>query len=177
MNGRKRIGEALAYAVGALALDQASKWLILTQVMAPPRVIEIAPFFNLRLGFNYGISFGLGSELLDAWPGLLAAFKIAVATGLLIWAARSQARAERVGLALMAGGALGNAVDRWRQGAVTDFLDFHWGGWHWPTFNGADVAISIGVVLILLAAIAPSRSASDAVEPGIPTGRPAKEPR
>ena len=53
----------------------------------------------------------------------------------------------------MAGGAFGNAIDRWRQGAVTDFLDLHWRVWHWPTFNGADIALTLGVVLILLAAL------------------------
>jgi signal peptidase II len=64
-------------------------------------------------------------------------------------------------LSLIAGGALGNALDRWRQGAVTDFIDLHWAGYHWPTFNGADIAISAGVSLILLASLLPliSRSA------------------
>ncbi|KPH78390.1 hypothetical protein AE618_21375 [Bosea vaviloviae] len=154
---QKRLGDVLGWAVAAAALDQLSKWLILTYVMEPPRVIEIAPFLNLRLGFNYGVSFGIGRDTLEAWPGLLAAFKVAVALGLMVWAVRSPIRAERIGLALVAGGALGNAKDRWSQGAVTDFIDLHWGGWHWPTFNGADIAISAGVGLMLLAALADYR--------------------
>ena len=87
----------------------------------------------------------------------IAYAELVVALGLMVWAVRSTIRAERIGLALVAGGALGNAQDRWRQGAVTDFIDLHWGGWHWPTFNGADIAISAGVGLMLLAALADYR--------------------
>ena len=61
----------------------------------------------------------------------------------------------------MAGGAFGNALDRWRQGAVTDFLDLHWVDWHWPTFNGADIALSFGVALVLLAALPVKNRAPD----------------
>lgn len=153
MTVQKRLGQALGWALLAAALDQLSKWVILNYVMAPPRVIEIAPFLNLRLGFNYGVSFGLFREALEAWPELLAVFKLAVALGLIVWAVKSPLELERVGLGLIAGGALGNAQDRWRQGAVTDFIDLHWGAWHWPTFNGADIAISAGVGLMLWAAL------------------------
>ncbi|WP_244639042.1 signal peptidase II [Bosea sp. ANAM02] len=158
MTTTKRLGQVLFWATAAAALDQLTKWLILTKVMTPPRIIELTPFFNLRLGFNYGVSFGFGSDWLDAWPSGLAAFKLMVAVGLLVWAVRSHSRFERIGLALIAGGALGNAQDRWRQGAVTDFLDLHWGDWHWPTFNGADIAISSGVLLILMASLSLSAS-------------------
>lgn len=162
MTMQKRLGDVLGWTVAAAVLDQLSKWLILTYIMAPPRVIEIAPFVNLRLGFNYGVSFGIGRDTLEAWPGLLAAFKLVVALGLMVWAVRSTIRAERIGLALVAGGALGNAQDRWRQGAVTDFIDLHWGGWHWPTFNGADIAITLGVVAILIASLGVSAVRSPA---------------
>ncbi|OYW65096.1 MAG: signal peptidase II [Sphingomonadales bacterium 32-68-7] len=163
MTTQKRLGQVLGWTVAAAALDQLSKWLVLTYVMAPPRVIEIAPFLNLRLGFNYGVSFGIGRDTLEEWPGMLAAFKVAVALGLMMWAVRSQIRLERIGLALIAGGALGNAYDRWRQGAVADFIDLHWGDWHWPTFNGADIAISAGVGLMLVAVLADYRKARSEV--------------
>lgn len=157
----RMIRRVLAWAAFAMAADQATKWLILTKIMVPPRVIELTPFLNFRLGFNYGVSFGLGSEWLEAWPEALALLKLFAAVGLIVWAARSETRLEQVGLSLIAGGALGNALDRWRQGAVTDFIDLHWAGYHWPTFNGADIAISAGVSLILLASLMPliSRSA------------------
>lgn len=152
----RRVAGIVAIAALILALDQASKWLILAVIMDPPRTIPVAPFFNLRLGFNTGISFGMFGDTLERWPELLALFKLAVAGAFMAWASVTPDRLERLGLAMIAGGALGNALDRWRQGAVTDFLDVYWGDWHWPTFNGADIAISLGVVTILCASL-PSR--------------------
>lgn len=149
----RRIIVVLAIAGAAISVDQVSKWLILERVMVPARIIPVTPFFNLTLGFNTGVSFGIGKDFLDAYPFVLALFKIVVATGLAAWAATTQSALERTGLSLIAGGAVGNAIDRWLQGAVTDFLDLHWAGWHWPTFNMADVAITSGVGLILLAAL------------------------
>lgn len=149
----RRLGLVAAVALAAAGLDQASKWLMLEVVLNPPRLIELTPFLNLRLGFNTGVSFGLFRDALEAWPGLLGLFKFAAGFGLLAWAAFAGHRLERIGLSLMAGGAFGNAIDSWRQGAVTDFLDLHWGDWHWPTFNGADIALTFGVVLMLLAAL------------------------
>ncbi|CAD5289119.1 Lipoprotein signal peptidase [Bosea sp. 62] len=153
MSWSRRLSFAVAVALAAAGLDQASKWLMLEIVLNPPELIELTPFLNLRLGFNTGVSFGLFRDTLEAWPGLLGLFKFAAGLGLLAWAAFAGHRLERIGLALMAGGAFGNAIDRWRQGAVTDFLDLHWGDWHWPTFNGADIALSCGVALMLLAAL------------------------
>ncbi len=153
MSWSRRFVLTVAVALAAAGLDQASKWLMLEIVLNPPRLIELTPFLNLRLGFNAGVSFGLFRGTLEAWPGLLGLFKFATGFGLLAWAALTRHRLERIGLALMAGGAFGNAIDRWRQGAVTDFLDLHWGGWHWPTFNGADIALTLGVALMLLAAL------------------------
>lgn len=140
-----------ALAAAALGGDQATKWVILTQVMQPPRVIEVTPFFNLTLGFNTGVSFGIFGEAFAARPELLALLTLIIAISILAWAVRAHSAAERIGLSLIAGGALGNILDRWRQGAVTDFLDFHWRDWHWPAFNGADVFISLGVLMLLLA--------------------------
>lgn len=149
MTGRLMV--VLVLTAMAFVVDQATKWLILNVVMAPPRVVEITPFFNLRLGFNTGVSFGIFKDFFENWPGVLTAFKLVVASGLIIWALRTPIASERAGLSLIAGGALGNALDRHRQGAVTDFLDFHWAGWHWPTFNMADVAIIGGAGLLILA--------------------------
>ncbi|MGB3313385.1 MAG: signal peptidase II, partial [Albidovulum sp.] len=70
-----------------------------------------------------------------------------------VMAFRAQHALERAGFALVVGGALGNIIDRLRQGAVTDFLDLYWRDWHWPTFNVADIAITLGAVLILAASL------------------------
>ncbi|HEV2507918.1 signal peptidase II [Bosea sp. (in: a-proteobacteria)] len=153
MSWPRRLVFVVAVALAAAGLDQASKRLMLEIVLNPPELIELTPFLNLRLGFNTGVSFGLFRDTLEAWPGLLGLFKFGAGFGLLAWATLVGHRLERIGLSLMAGGAFGNAIDRWRQGAVTDFLDLHWGEWHWPTFNGADIALTFGVVLMLLAAL------------------------
>lgn len=151
----KRVAMTIAICALATLIDQISKNYILEIVMQPPRVIPVTPFFNLTLGFNTGVSFGMGRDFLDAYPGVLTLFKVVIAAGMLVWAVLSANLWERAGLALMAGGALGNAIDRWRQGAVTDFLDFYWREYHWPTFNLADVLIALGVACIFLSALRP----------------------
>ncbi len=141
----------------SFALDVATKWLIVDFVMVPPRTIEVAPFFNLTLGFNTGISFGMFREFFLDHSLLLAAIKMVIVAGLFVWAMRTAKLSDTVGLGLIAGGAMGNVLDRMRQGAVTDFLDFHIGGWHWPTFNMADTMITIGVVLLIAGSLWPTR--------------------
>jgi signal peptidase II len=145
---------AVALIIGATFLaDQVTKWLVVSVVMQPPRTIPLLPFFNLSLGFNSGISFGLFADVFASRPALLAGIKMLIVAVLVIWACRSADAWERLGLAMIAGGALGNIVDRMRHGAVTDFLDFHWAGMHWPTFNVADVAISLGAATLIVSAI------------------------
>ncbi|HMO86773.1 MAG TPA: signal peptidase II [Lacipirellulaceae bacterium] len=154
----RQVFSVAAMAILALALDQVTKWFVLSEIMQPPRVIPVTDFFNLTLGFNTGVSFGLLGEILRDYPYVLAAFTGAVVVMLFIWALWTQHPWERNGLALICGGALGNTVDRWRQGAVTDFLDFHWLDWHWPTFNVADVLIFAGVACVLLGAVSGRKS-------------------
>lgn len=151
--------------VAALLFDVATKWLIINAVMVPPRVIEVAPFFNLTLGFNTGVSFGMFQDIFLERPLALAGIKVAITVGLLVWAMRTPRTIEATALGLIAGGAAGNIVDRVHQGAVTDFLDFHIGNWHWPTFNMADVAISIGVALLLAGSLFSTRPALRTQEP------------
>jgi signal peptidase II len=142
----------------ALALDFVTKWLILNIVMVPPRTIEIAPFFNLTLGFNTGVSFGMFRELFLERPLVLSGFKTVIVVGLLVWAVRATKPLETICLGMIAGGATGNVVDRIRQGAVTDFLDFHIRGWHWPAFNMADATIAVGAVLLIAGSLRPVAS-------------------
>ena len=133
----------------AFAIDQVSKWVILAWIMQPPRVIEVLPVLNLTLGFNEGSAFGLLGGTMAGRPLVMVALTAAVTAAVLILALRSETTLGRVGFGLIAGGSLGNILDRLRQGAVTDFLDLHWRGWHWPTFNLADVAIVAGVGVLL----------------------------
>ncbi|MDE0924786.1 signal peptidase II [Aurantimonas coralicida] len=140
----------LPFTLLSFLLDQATKWWILNHVMDPPRVIPVTGFFNLVLGFNTGVSFGLLGEA-PAW--LLMAFILPMVAGLLVWMTRTDSRLTAIALGLVVGGALGNLLDRLRHGAVTDFLDFYVGAYHWPAFNFADVAIVSGVGLLLIESV------------------------
>lgn len=130
------------------ALDQVSKWQIVQSLSG--QGVEVTGFFNLVLVCNTGISFGLlpGDSPLKAW--LLSAFALAVVAGLLIWVRNKDSRLLLAACGLVVGGALGNVVDRLRIGCVIDFIDVHAAGWHWPAFNLADSAITVGVILLLV---------------------------
>jgi len=134
-------------------LDFFSKTLIVELVMQPPRNIPLASFMNLTLGFNEGISFGLFADFFRSFPTLLVAITIALTTGILVWMMRSTSRLEAAGLGAIAGGAIGNIVDRVSRGAVVDYLDLHVAGWHWPAFNLADVGIVIGALAVTAASL------------------------
>ena len=147
----------LAVALLVFVADQASKWWLIGFLAHHPGGVRIAPFFNLVMVWNHGVSFGLLGGGRDVQRWVLAGIAAAVALAL----AYSLRRAVRVwhalALGLIIGGALGNAADRVRLGAVADFFDFHIGAWHWPAFNLADSAISVGVVLLLLDVLFNSR--------------------
>ena len=146
------LGLGLGIAAAVAVADQLIKWWVIDTLIAVPEGIEVLPVFNLVMVWNRGISFGMfGGGALPPW--LLAAFAGAVALGLGIWLARVETRLLAVGLGLVIGGAMGNIVDRLRFGAVADFLDFHVAGYHWPAFNLADAAITIGVGLLLIDAL------------------------
>ena len=142
--------QGLGLAVLVILLDQASKWWILTDVMNPPRVIEVLPFANLVLVWNRGVSFGLFNTESDHGPLILSAVAVAVCILLLVWLFRGPERAAGWGIGLIVGGALGNVVDRVIHGAVADFVDLHAFGYHWPAFNVADSAITLGAGLMIL---------------------------
>jgi signal peptidase II len=139
-------------ASAAFLVDQMTKAAVLSGVtIGEP--IAIFPGFNLTLGFNEGSSFGLLSGVMSGKPLLMAALTGALTLVFAVMAVRARHPMERSGFALVVGGALGNIFDRLRQGAVTDFLDVYWRDWHWPTFNVADIAITLGAVLILSASL------------------------
>lgn len=139
----------LGLAGAVMALDQVSKaWVV--GAFRLYESLALAPFFNVTFVFNPGAAF---SFLRDAggwqkWLFVALAFGI---SGWLVATIRKHS-AERLlptALSLILGGALGNVVDRLRYDAVVDFLDFHWAGVHFPAFNIADSAITVGVALML----------------------------
>ena len=142
-----RLGLPIALLV--LLLDQATKWLMLLVVMAPPRIIEVTGFFNLVLAWNTGVSFSAFAGSGPAGRWILVGVAVVICGFVLAWMGRTQRRLLIAGFAVIVGGALGNVIDRVIHGAVVDFLDFHLAGWHWPAFNLADTAITLGVVAII----------------------------
>lgn len=139
-----------AVAVAAAVLDQVSKTWILESVMNPPRVIEIAPFFNIVLAWNRGVSFGMFNTVTDHGPLILTGLAVVIVIALSVWLWRATSMLSVVALGLVIGGAVGNVVDRQIHGAVVDFLDFHAFGYHWPAFNIADSAICVGAAILIL---------------------------
>ena len=131
-------------------LDQATKWWIVNEVMNPPRVIPVLPSFNLVMGWNRGVSFGIFDTASPPNQWLLIGLALIIVTVLLIWLKRADSRLISVALGLIVGGALGNVMDRIHYGAVADILDFYVGDFHWPAFNVADAGITIGVVVLVL---------------------------
>ena len=140
----------MAIAVITLLLDQASKWLALSQLqIGNPE--EVLPFFNWLLLLNPGAAFSFLAQS-SGWQrwfftalGLLACVYIVY-----MLRKHQDERLLCVALSLILGGAAGNVLDRLMYGAVVDFIDLHYANWHWPAFNVADSAICIGAVLIIV---------------------------
>ena len=163
-----RLGIPLA--ILAIVLDQVSKWWIVEKLFRPQGVIEtpfftpmrvpLIPNFNLVMAWNRGVSFGVFNNA-GSWNAIvLPLLSAGIVIFLLSWMAKAQNRLVAAALGLVIGGALGNVIDRLRWGAVADFLDFYVGAWHWPAFNVADSAITIGAVLLVLDSLFLARTSS-----------------
>jgi len=135
--------------VSIIAIDQATKFILVGILWNPPKVIEVFGFLSLVPVENRGISFGLFQELGGFGRWIISVFSIIVTIGLLIWVFRQKLRFKVLSISLIIGGAIGNIIDRLRQGWVIDFIDVYIDTWHWPAFNFADASISIGIVFLL----------------------------
>jgi signal peptidase II len=154
----------LALASAVVVLDQVAKAIALDRL--PPSVsVVVTSWLNLTLVMNPGLAFGLLGGVPLAWRWIVAALSVVA----LVVLARVALRVlpaggwpGQVAVAFIFGGAVGNLIDRARFGAVVDFVDVHWRGYHWPAFNVADSAISVGVVLLAFRLL---RDRSPAVAP------------
>lgn len=135
-----------------IVADQVSKWMIVQRFELYER-IEINPLLNITRAHNFGAAFSfLGDQ--DGWQRwLFIGLAIAITFVIIIWLSRL----PRVGhglltaaLVLVVGGAIGNVIDRVYHGYVVDFIQVHWQNAYFPTFNVADIAISIGAFLLIL---------------------------
>jgi len=143
-----------------LVLDQATKiWI--QDVFQPYESLEVLPFFNLVLAFNTGAAFSFLSDSGGWQRWFFIGLALLVSVVLVLWLRKlgDDERRTGWGLALVLGGAVGNVIDRIWLGHVVDFLDFYWADYHWPAFNVADMAITCGVVLLLIDGFLPRKSA------------------
>ena len=115
-------------------------------IFEPPRRVAVLPFLDFVPVWNPGISFGMLANGGIAVTVMLTLLAFAVA-GWMLWKAPGFQPTERLGAGLIAGGAIGNAVDRIRFGKVVDFIDVYVQTWHWPAFNIADAGITVGALL------------------------------
>src|SRR4051812_26537278 len=146
----RRAWRWFAVAAAVVAAGQVTKALGLARFAYGER-LELTSFFNMVLVYNKGAAFRLRAQA-GGWQTLLLAGLALVAIGIVgtLIVRRPAERLFCAALALILGGALGNLIDRLRFGQVVDFLDFHAAGWHWPAFNVADSAITVGAVLLIL---------------------------
>ena len=149
------------------AVDQATKiWAVRNLPLFELR--EIVPgLFGLVHVRNTGVAFSLLSNLDPRWvhPLLILVTLLAMGAVLAYIAYLPCRGAAPVGLGLILGGAIGNLIDRARLGFVVDFLDLYWRNHHWPTFNVADVGITVGVVLLMIDMVVSPKEAGDASRP------------
>jgi signal peptidase II len=142
-------------AAAVLVADQAAKWWIIARLGLEARVtVPLLPFLSLTWVENRGVSMGLlALDWVHArWLLLLATSAIALFVAL--WLRRERQAPEAFALGLVLGGALGNIIDRLRFGHVVDFIHLHVGHWSFYVFNVADAAITVGVTVLLLRALA-----------------------
>lgn len=143
-----RIG--LATALVTFALDQASKLFLLFGYDLPLyEPVRLAPFLDLIVVWNRGISYGLFQQHTELGRWLLIAVSLVAALGLSLWIRRTTGTLLAAALGLIVGGALGNVIDRFAYGAVFDFIHVHVGSFSWYVFNVADAAIVAGVIGLL----------------------------
>jgi len=148
------IRKYLWIAVVVLVLDQLTK-MAAADYFAQQMEVRLAPFLSLVLVHNTGAAFGFLSSA-SGWQNLFFIVVAVIACAAILWVtARLETKDSliAIGLMLVLGGALGNVIDRLVHGYVIDFIDVHYQAWHWPAFNVADSAITIGAVLLLFDAL------------------------
>ncbi len=140
----------LGIAAVVVLLDQLSK-ITMSRLLAYGQSEPVSSFFNLVMVYNPGAAFSFLANSGGWQRWFFSALALAVSI-FIVWMLNRNASQRMFcwALSLILGGAVGNLIDRLAYGHVIDFLDFHVGGWHWPAFNIADGAITIGAALFVL---------------------------
>jgi signal peptidase II len=146
-------GPYLMLLLAVVGLDQATKWLVDHLMDLHESRVVVERLVSLTYVQNRGAAFGVFSDAQLPYQSLLFSLVGVAALGGIAayaWRLPAQSRLPQTALALIMGGALGNLLDRARLGHVVDFVDVYWGPHHWPAFNVADSAITVGVALLIL---------------------------
>lgn len=154
------IARLIIITVIAVVIDQISKYYVLNGMYRGQSIPVLDGLLNLTFVMNPGAAFGFLSGASEKFRVPFFLVISLVAIGVVIFFYLHTARDNKllqVGLALILGGAIGNLIDRVRFSEVVDFIDFYFKGYHWPAFNVADSAITIGVSLLVLEAIISGR--------------------
>ena len=162
MRGRYAFAVWLLVAAAVVVVDQWTK-VLATANLDLYRPVELTAWLNLTLAHNTGAAFSLLSDASgwQRWFFLAVALVVSAVVVVWLWRTARHEWPQALALSLVLGGAIGNVVDRLRLGYVVDFIDVHAAGWHWPAFNVADSAISVGVVVLLLDAFVSGKRHSD----------------
>ncbi len=137
-----------------IVLDQITKYMVSDSLLLFQSV-PIMPSLNMVLAHNTGAAFSFLSDAGGWQRWFFAVLAMVVSVVIVVWMKRLKQNEQRlaVALSLVLGGAVGNAWDRLVHGYVVDFIDIYYGDWHWPAFNVADSAITVGAVLLILDAL------------------------
>ncbi len=146
---RARWWRWLYLSAGVIVVDQLAKYVVLASFVRG-EALALLPFFSLVLTFNPGAAFSFLAQATGWQRYFFLALALGASVVLALILRKSTNALAKAGLALIIGGALGNAIDRLLIGEVVDFLLFHWRGWYFPAFNVADSAITIGAGLLIL---------------------------
>ncbi|MCG8381436.1 MAG: signal peptidase II [Gammaproteobacteria bacterium] len=141
-------------AILIVAVDQLSKWLAESYLLAY-QAVPVMPSFNWNLMYNEGAAFSFLSQAGGWQRWFLSGLSLIVSLIIVVWIYRLDRKEKGLAtaLSLILGGAVGNLIDRVAQGRVTDFIQWYYADYYWPTFNVADSAISVGAVILLLVSL------------------------
>ena len=150
----KKLPFSAVITFSVVILDYISKQTILDRIM-PHEAVDVLPFLRIVNVQNEGAAFGLFTSLGNNFFIIISFVAIIL---IVIYISRIKGRLELFSISLILGGAVGNLIDRLTVGKVVDFIDFFVGKWHWPAFNVADSALTVGIILFLIDSLRNVRS-------------------
>lgn len=151
INDKRYARQWLLLSVIVILIDQLTKWFA-EAMLVPYQPVPIIPMFNLTLAYNTGAAFSFLSDAggWQRWFFIVLTIIVIIVLFGWLWRMRAEEKLHAVSISLILGGAIGNLIDRVLLGHVIDFLDVYYDQYHWPIFNIADSAITVGVMLLII---------------------------